>query len=174
MNNYIFRNSCRECWAGERKPIVPTKRPRDAQFSWIVQIWVSALPPSVLCRVEGHSQTTNYIISRSEQKEMGVEMRKPVTDQETHLFKPREQEKDFAPLWHCDIFFVPTNVQGSYLILHPVKNLHITYPQLLSIHPPSNLLIQPQQWHQGLCLVAESVSFQPEKASAVTSLPNPL
>ena len=29
---------------------------------------------------------------------MGVEVRKPVTDQETHLFKPREQEKDFAPL----------------------------------------------------------------------------
>jgi len=99
------------------KPIVSTKRPRDAQLSWIVQVWVGAFPPSVLCRVEGHSWTSNYIISRSEQKEMGIEARKPVTDQETHLFKPREQEKDFASLWHYDIFLVPTNVQGFYLIL---------------------------------------------------------
>ena len=99
------------------KPIVSTKRPGDAQLSWIVQVWVGAFPPSVLCRVEGHSRTSNYIISRSEQKEMGTEGRKPVTDQETHLFKPREQEKDFASLWHYDIFLVPTNVQGFYLIL---------------------------------------------------------
>ena len=69
------------------KPIVSTKRPGDAQLSWIVQVWVGAFPPSILCRVEGHSRTSNYIISRSEQKEMGTEGRKPVTDQETHLFK---------------------------------------------------------------------------------------
>ena len=48
------------------KPIVSTKRPGDAQLSWIVQVWVGAFPPSVLWRVEGHSRTSNYIISRSE------------------------------------------------------------------------------------------------------------
>ena len=42
--------------------------------------------------------TSNCISCGPGQKERVIEARKPVTDQETNLFKLREQEEDFAPL----------------------------------------------------------------------------
>lgn len=77
-------------------------------FPWVVWDWASALSPSPLHRLEGHSLTLYRIASEPGQKERGTEVRKPVTYQETNLFELRE---DFAASWYCDIFLLPANIQ---------------------------------------------------------------
>ena len=156
-------------------------------FLWVVRDWAGALPPSPPCTVEVLSWPLSASLLDLSRERGPPKLGSLWLTKKQIYLNWGSRRRRILPLGNFVTFFLylqmynwcsnNTGVRGP--IFHQVEYLCITYYEpSISVPPLNPPSIQPCNLVSAaiprVCMVAKRVDYQPEKASAITSLPNPL